>query len=111
MSLPHPRSTLFPYTTLFRSHLHIVEFGPAARIDRIGGAQIDQRLLEALRSHVAPPVHVTGMPAFQRLEYLAILTEIHVVRNLGRIVDVQNVDVHGGTPLQAFFVDDRSAPA
>ena len=64
-------------------HLDIVELGPAARIDRIGGAQIDQRLLETFRAHVAPPVHVAGMPALQRLEHLAIFAEIHVVRNLG----------------------------
>ncbi len=74
-------------------HLYIVELGPAARIDRIGGAQIDQRLLEAVRPHVVPPVDVTGMPAFQRLEHLPILAEIHVVGNLGAVIDVH--DVHG----------------
>ena len=76
-------------------HLDIVELGPAARIDRIGGAQINQRLLEAVRSHVVPPVDVTGMPALQRLQHLAILAEIHVVGNLGRVIDVH--DVHGRT--------------
>ena len=67
---------------IFR-HPDVVELGPAARIDRIGGAQIDQRLLEAFRPHVAPPVHVAGMPALQRLQHLAVFAEIHVVRNLG----------------------------
>src|SRR5690606_40789080 len=27
--LPHPRSTLFPYTTLFRSHLQVSKRGPS----------------------------------------------------------------------------------
>ena len=74
-------------------HLDIVELGPAARIDRIGGAQIHQRLLEAVRPHVVPPVDVAGMPALQRLEHLTVLAEIHVVGNLGRVIDVH--DVHG----------------
>ena len=74
-------------------HLDVVELGPAARIDRIGGAQIDQRLLKTLRAHVAPPVHVAGMPALQRLEHLPILAEIHVVGNLGGVVDVHDVGV------------------
>ena len=80
-------------------HLHVVELGPAARIDRIGGAQIDQRLLEAFRPHVVPPVDVAGMPALQRLQHLAILGEIHVVGNLGRVIDVHDVDVHGSSPV------------
>ena len=83
-------------------HLHIVELGPAARIDRIGRAQIHQRLLEAIRPHVVPPVDVAGMPAFQRLEHLPVLAEIHVVGNLGRVVDVH--DVHGvGLPRWAIL--------
>ena len=83
-------------------HPDIVELGPAARIDRIGGAQVNQRLLETFRPHVAPPVHVTGVPAFQRLEHLPILAEIHVVGNLGRVIDIHDVHVHGGTPLGIF---------
>ncbi|MGY3353887.1 hypothetical protein ACVWZK_000550 [Bradyrhizobium sp. GM0.4] len=78
-------------------HPHIVELGPAARIDRIGGAQVHQRFLEAFRPHVFPPVHVAGMPAFQRLEHLAVFGQIDVVRNLGRVVDVH--DVHGRPPV------------
>jgi hypothetical protein len=77
-------------------HFYVIELGPAARIDRIGGAQVNQRLLETLRAHVAPPVHVTGVPAFKRLEHLPVLAEIHVVGNLGRVIDVHGVDVHGG---------------
>ncbi len=80
---------------IFR-HPHIIELGPAARIDRIGGAQIHQRLLETLGPHVAPPVHVAGMPALQGFQHLPVLAEIHVVRNLGRVIDVHDVDVHGG---------------
>ena len=39
-------------------HLHIIEFGPALRIDRDRGAQIDKRLLKALRAHGLPPIEV-----------------------------------------------------
>jgi hypothetical protein len=78
-------------------HADIVELGPAARIDGVGGAQIHQRLLKAFRPHVAPPVHIAGMPALQRLQHLAVFGEIHVVGNLGRVVDVH--DVHGGPPV------------
>ena len=80
-------------------HLHIVELGPAARIDRVGGAQVDQRLLETLRPHVVPPVDIAGMPAFERFEHLAILGQIHVVRNLGGVIDVH--DVHRRAPWLA----------
>src|SRR5262249_24893789 len=38
---------------------------------------------------------IAGMPAFQRLEHLAILGKIHVVGNLGAVIDVHDVDVHG----------------
>ncbi len=84
-------------------HPHVVELGPAARIDRIGGAQIDQRLLEAIRAHILPPVHVTGMPALQRLQHLAVFGEIHIVRNLGRVIDVHDVHVHGRAPFWSRF--------
>ncbi len=84
---------------IFR-HPDIVELGPAARIDRIGGAQIDQRLLEAFGPHVAPPIHVAGMPAFEGFEHLPIIAEIHVVGNLGGVVDVH--DVHGVLLGQSF---------
>jgi hypothetical protein len=76
-------------------HLHIVELGPAARIDRIGRAQVHQRLLEALGPHVVPPVDIAGVPAFEGFEHLAVRREIHVVRNLGGVVDVHDVHVHG----------------
>jgi hypothetical protein len=33
------------------------------------------------------------MPAFQRFQHLPILGKIHVVGNLGRVVDIH--DVHG----------------
>src|ERR1700730_4362585 len=89
-------------------HFHIVELGPAARIDRIGGAQIDQRLLEAVGPHVVRPPDVTGMPAFQRLEPLPILAEIHVVGNLGAVIDVH--DVHG-VLLGGIFRHARACPA
>ena len=62
----------------------------------------DRQVLKAFRPHVAPPIHVTGMPALQRLEHLPILGEIHVVGNLGGVVDVH--DVHGlGLPFWAIW--------
>src|SRR6476619_211950 len=47
-------------------HAHVVELGPAARINRVSGAQIDHRFLKALRAHVAPPVEIARMPALER---------------------------------------------
>src|SRR5581483_11519101 len=66
-------------------------------IDRHRGAQIDQRLLEAVGAHVVPPVDVTRMPAFERLQDAAILGEVDVVWNFFAIVDVD--DVHGASPF------------
>ena len=75
-------------------HLHVVELGPALGVDRHRGAQIDQRLLEALRAHGLPPVDVAGMPALERAQHRAVLGEIDVVRDLGRVIDVDDV-AHG----------------
>jgi hypothetical protein len=47
-------------------HLDVIELGPTLGIDRHGGAQIDQRLLEALGPHGLPPVDIAGMPALER---------------------------------------------
>src|SRR5262249_817537 len=63
------------------------ELGPALGINRHRGAQIDQRLLEAFRSHGRPPVDVAGVPAFKRTQDLPILGEVHVVGDLGRVID------------------------
>src|SRR2546422_8274384 len=54
-----PRSTLFPYTTLFRSHQH----GHEGRRDRVGEEVLDQ--LDVVRGHaheIAAAVlhHVSG---------------------------------------------------
>ena len=75
-------------------HFDVIELGPAFRIDRHRGAQIDQRLLESIRPHVLPPVDIAGMPAFQRAQHLTVFGEIDVVRDFGGVVDV--LDVHGG---------------
>ena len=56
--------------------LHVIELGPALGIDRDRGAQIDQRLLEALRPHRPPPVDVARMPALQRAQHRAILGRV-----------------------------------
>ena len=77
-------------------HFHVIELGPALGIDRDGGAQIDQRLLEAFRPHIHPPVDIARMPAFERAQHLAVLGEIDVVRDLGRVIDV--LDVHELAP-------------
>ena len=81
-------------------HLHVVELGPALRIDRDGGAQIDQRLLKAFRPHGLPPVDVARMPAFERAQDGAILGQADIVGDLGRVIDVLNV--HG-----TLFSDSR----
>ena len=76
-------------------HLHVIELGPALRIDRDGGAQINQRVLETFRPHVHPPVDIAGVPALQRAQHLAVFGEIDVVRDLGRVVDVvDHGDLH-----------------
>jgi hypothetical protein len=72
-------------------HLHIVELGPALRIDRHRGAQVHQRLLEALRPHVLPPVDVARVPAFERLEHAAVLGEVDVVRDFLAIIHLDDV--------------------
>jgi len=74
-------------------HFHVIEFRPALRIDRDRGTQIDQRVLEAFRPHVLPPIDIAGMPALQRAEHLTVFGEIDVVRDLGGVVD--GVDCHG----------------
>src|SRR5262249_28122294 len=64
---------------------------PALRVHRYGGAQIDQRLLESLRPHVLPPVEIARVPAFKRPQDAAILSEPDIVRNLGRIIDIEEI--------------------
>src|SRR6516162_6018441 len=75
-------------------HLHVIELGPALGIDRNRGAQIDERLLEAVRPHGLPPVDIAGMPTLERAEHLPVLGEIDVVRDLGRVIDVDDI-AHG----------------
>ena len=64
---------------IFR-HPHVVELGPALRIDRDRGAQIDERFLEPFRPHGLPPVDIAGVPAFERAQHRAILGEADIVR-------------------------------
>jgi hypothetical protein len=77
-------------------HAHVVELGPAARIDRIGGAQIDQRFLKTFRPHVVPPVDVAGVPALQRLEHAAVVGQTDIVGDGSGVIDVE-ADVHDQT--------------
>src|SRR3989442_7523183 len=45
-----PRSTLFPYTTLFRSELHREEWGEVLGPDRLAGPRVEGRRQRGLRS-------------------------------------------------------------
>src|SRR3712207_7216081 len=51
-----PRSTLFPYTTLFRSHrAHVLVLGPARRADRLRAAARPHRGGRRVRALAAGP--------------------------------------------------------
>ena len=76
-------------------HLDVIKLGPALGIDRDRGAQIDERLLKAGRPHGHPPIDIAGMPALERAQHLPVLGEIDVVRDLGRVIDVDDI-AHGG---------------
>ena len=86
-------------------HLHVVELGPALRVDRDRRAQIDQRLLEADRPHALPPVDIARMPAFERAQDGAILGEADIVGNLGRVIDGFNI--HGTLLVLLVFPSPR----
>ena len=75
-------------------HLDVIELGPALGVDGDRGAQIDQRLLKTVRPHGHPPVNVAGMPAFERAQHLTVIGEIDVVRDAGRVIDVDYI-AHG----------------
>ena len=79
-------------------HPHVIELGPALRIDRDRGAQIDERFLEPFRPHGLPPIDVTGVPAFERAQHRAVVGEADIVRNLGAVVDVD--DIHRWLPCR-----------
>src|SRR5258708_34937256 len=79
------------YAPAVVGHLHVVELGPALGIDRYGGAQIDQGLLEAVGPHGLPPVDVAGMPALQRAQHPAVLGEADIVGDLPGAIDVDDV--------------------
>src|SRR6185312_6720981 len=87
------------------------EFGPALRIDAYRGAQVDERLLEALRPHVLPPVDVAGMPLLQRALDAHVLAETDIVRDQPVVIDLADAggDVHGRCPR--VFRAQRSALA
>ena len=69
-------------------HLHIVEFRPAFRVDRDSGAQVNHRVLKVLRDQVIPPVYVTRVPFFQRLQHLFVLAQVYIIRDLGVVAYV-----------------------
>jgi hypothetical protein len=78
-------------------HAHVIELGPAFRVDAHRGAQIDQRLLETFRPHVVPPVEIAGVPLFQRALDAHVFPERDIVRDQAVVVDLG--DVHGTTSL------------
>ena len=75
---------------IFR-HAHVIELRPAFRIDTDRGAQIDKQFLKTFRTHVVPPIEIAGMPAFERLQHLAVAGQIDVVRDFRRVVDVEQI--------------------
>src|SRR3712207_9101748 len=65
-----PRSTLFPYTTLFRSHGSDDAERRLPRVER--GQQLDTRELEAKGHTTTPPSRYTEPSLVARLEELGI---------------------------------------
>jgi hypothetical protein len=76
-------------------HADIVEHRPALRIDADRGAQIDQRLLKAVRAHVLPPVDVTGVPFLQRALDAGVALEADIVGDEAAVIDL--LDIHDYT--------------
>ena len=68
-------------------HLHMAELGPALRINADGGAQVDVKVLRIVRSHVAPPLQVVGLPLFQRALQRAVFAEVDVVGDFVAVAD------------------------
>jgi hypothetical protein len=81
-------------------HTHEPELRPAGGIDADRGAQIDQRILEPFRPHVAPPVDVAGMPGFQRPAHPRVLAQPDIVRDQAVVIDIQSVRHPGRSPLR-----------
>ena len=62
-------------------HLHVVEVRPAVRLDADRRAQVNVLLLEAVGTHLAPPVEVVGQPLFQRALEPLVFRQVDVVRD------------------------------
>ena len=75
---------------IFR-HAHVIEFRPTLGVDAHGRAEINERFLKTFRTHVIPPVEITGVPAFKRLQDLAVACQVDVVRDFRRVVDVEQI--------------------
>ncbi len=73
------------------AHLHVVEVGPALRVDAGGGAQVDVVVGRALRADVVPPVDEVRLPLLERALQRAVVGEVDVVRDLLRVVDGHGV--------------------
>ena len=62
--------------------LDVVEVRPAGGVDADRGAQVDLMvILEALRSHVAPPVEIRRLPVLERAQQPLVAREVDVVGN------------------------------
>ena len=68
-------------------HLHVVEVGPALRVDADRRAEVDVVGLEALGPHVVPPLEEPRLPLLQRPQQAPVLVEADVVGDALLVVD------------------------
>ena len=64
------------------------ELGPPARVHADCRAQINFRMLEALRTHVVPPFEIVRVPCLQRAQQLLVGAEIDIVGDGFVVVDL-----------------------
>src|SRR4029453_18970288 len=62
--------------------LHVLEVSPTVRFDAHGSTQVHVVVvLEPLRPHVAPPLHVLRLPVLERTQQPLIARQVDVVRD------------------------------
>src|SRR2546422_3901158 len=92
-----PRSTLFPYTTLFRSHLHLADPGPTEGVELLE-RELVAHLAERLALLVLGVGHVGREQRPQDFALLRPALELAGdVDVLGRVEQLQDVGV-GAVP-------------
>src|SRR5256886_10657672 len=99
-----PRSTLFPYTTLFRSGEHLVEIGPghgaltgellACEACTLDAIEIDRDLVALLRERFNPPRCVLHDTDALQFDFTALARE-----RGGRLRIAGNLPYNISTPL------------